>query len=382
MPGSIAEVKQAVDSVLGLVGQRSDDIERARRLPDEVVVALRRTGVNRLTLPEALGGLEAPVIDMIDVFERIAAVDGSAAWCTTIGVGSNFFGGYMTEAGARIVFSDADQGSATMFEPSGKVVRDGDRCLLRGRWPFASNVLHSVWIGVGALVEGDDGTVDPVPRVVFVPVADLVVEDTWDALGLRGTGSHHVAVSDLAVDLDRSCTFADQPWPEGTLWRLPVYAALFPLLAAVPLGIARGALDEIARQARVGRVARRGQLDDDPVALAELAGADTRLRAARAVLREVVEEAHLLAERGDPIDRHLQARTYLACLLASDVATEVTTVAHNLGGGAAAYTDSPLQRALRDVETSRQHLLFAHRHRVAFGKALAGIDVAYRPFFL
>jgi hypothetical protein len=51
-----------------------------------------------------------------------------------------------------------------------------------------------------------------------------------------------------------------------------------------------------------------------------------------------------------------------------------------LGGGAAAYTGSPLLRALCDVEAARQHLLFAHRHRGELAKALVGLDVRYPPF--
>jgi alkylation response protein AidB-like acyl-CoA dehydrogenase len=278
------------------------------------------------------------------------------------------------------VFADPDQGNATMFGPYGRLTDHGDHIRLAGRWPFASNCLHSGWIGLGALVERDGDGVDPVPRVCFVPMADVTVEDTWDVLGLCGTGSHHVSVEDLPFDLERSCTFADRPWPEGALWRLPLYTALLPSLAAVPLGIARGALDEVARQAREGRTARRGQVTDDPLALAELAAADTRLAAAGAVLHASVDEAHACAERGEPVDRVLQARTLLACLLASDVGVEVTAIAHALGGGGAAYSSSPLPRALRDVQTARQHLLFSPRHRIELGKIVAGLDVTYPPF--
>jgi alkylation response protein AidB-like acyl-CoA dehydrogenase len=264
-----------------------------------------------------------------------------------------------------------------MFAPNGSVAASR----LTGRWPFASNVVHSAWIGVGAFVRSADGAdPDPVPRVCFVPVPELTVEDTWDAMGLRGTGSHHVRAEDVEVDLARSCTFADIPWPDGTLWRVPIYCALLPTLAAVPLGIARGALDEVARQTREGREARRGQVRDDPTALAALASADARLEAARAGLRAVVDVTHALAEHGDRVDRVLQARTYLQCLLASDVGVEVTAAAHAIGGGAAAYSASPLCRALRDVQTARQHLLFSPKHRVELGKIVAGVDVPYPPF--
>jgi alkylation response protein AidB-like acyl-CoA dehydrogenase len=379
VPVEVDAVGAAVEAISALVRARAAEIERTRRLPDDVVTALRQTGINRLFMPTVLGGLEAPIVDTMHVIERIAALDGSTAWCAVIGAGSNIFAGYMAEAGAREVFADPDQGSATMLAPIGTLVDEGGRRRLSGRWPFTSNCLHSAWIGLGALVHRGDGG-DPLPRVAFVRAADLTIEDTWNVVGLRGTGSHHVAARGVVVEPDRCCAMADRPWPDGALWRLPLYTALLPSLAAVPLGIARGALDEVRRQATEGRTARRGQLADDPISLAQFATADARLRGARAALREAVEEAHLHAERGDPIDRPLQARILLACIHASDTSTEAASVAHQLGGGAATYAGSRLLRALCDVQASRQHLLFSHTHLGELAKALAGLDVHYPPY--
>jgi alkylation response protein AidB-like acyl-CoA dehydrogenase len=261
------------------------------------------------------------------------------------------------------------------------MVNDHGRVTLSGRWPFTSNCLHSAWVGLGALCHEADG-VDPVPRIVFVPAADLTVEDTWDVVGLRGTGSHHVVAADVPVYPDCCARFADRPWPDGTLWRLPIYTTLLPTLVAVPLGIARGAVDEVSRQAREGRTARRGQLTDAPVSMAELAVADARLRAARAGLRAAVGEAHVHAERGEPISRQLQARICLAGMHACDTSVEVTSAAHHLGGGAAAYRGSRLLRALNDVQAARQHLLFSHHHLSELGKLVAGLDVAYPPYVM
>jgi alkylation response protein AidB-like acyl-CoA dehydrogenase len=381
MARDTAQTKRAVDRVVNLVHAAADEIERSRRLPDAVVAALRDTGINRLLIPTALGGVEAPITDVMDVMERIAAVDGSAGWCAAIGAGSNVFSGYMPATGASTVFADPDQGNATMFAPVGRIVSDHGRTMLSGRWPFTSNCLHSAWVGLGALVHEADG-IDPVPRIVFVPVADLTIEDTWDVVGLRGTGSHHVAAAEVPVSLDRSARFADRPWPGGTLWRLPIYTTLLPTLVAVPLGIARGAVDEVSRQARDGRTARRGQLADAPISMAELAVADTRLRAARAGLRDVVGEAHTHAERGEPIGRQLQARICLAGMHACDTSVEVTSTAHHLGGAAAAYRGSRLLRALSDVQAARQHLLFSHQHLSELGKLIAGVDVVYPPYVM
>jgi len=367
-----------MEPLLSVVAEAVEEIEQRRRLPDRVVSALRESGVHRLAMPRELGGTEATVPAAMDTFERLAAVDGSTAWCAVIGAGSNLFAGYLSEQASRVIFADPDQGNATMFAPTGRIVRDGDRHVLSGRWSFTSNCLHSEWAGLGAFVDG----LDERPRVAFVPVDALDVEDTWDSVGLRGTGSHHVSATNVPIGLDRCCTFADRPWPAGTMWRLPIYSTLLPTLAAVPLGIARGALDEIARQVREGRSARRGQLADDPIGMAEFAVTDASLRAARAALHEAVDEARQRASAAEPIDRVLQARILVACLHACDTAVAATSVAHQLGGGAAAYTGSRLLRALDDVQAARQHLLFSHKHLPELAKPLTGLDTGYPPFIL
>lgn len=373
-------VAQALDAVLPLVRARVDDIRTGGRLPDDVDQRLRDTGINRMALPVSLGGFEASAADMVELIERLSAVDGSTGWCTIIGAGSNIFAGYLPEAGAREVFADPDRGSATMFAPLGTLDDDGGSFRLDGRWPFVSNSLHAEWIGLGAKRRrGSD--VDPVPRLVFVRADEVTIEHTWDVTGLRGTGSHHVSAAGVEVDPSHHCVFVGAPWADGPLWRMPVFSAILPMLAAVPLGIARGALDELARQAREGRAGvRRGDLAGDPVAMTDYAAATTRLDAARALLLELVREAHERTCAGDDLDRQHLARMYLANLHAVDVAVEVTAAAHRLGGGHAVYTDSPLLHALNDVQAARQHYQFANEHRIALGRVLAGTEETYPPY--
>src|SRR5258708_29107399 len=147
-----AQTKRAVDGVLDLVHAAVDEIECSCRLPDAVVAALRDTGINRLLIPAALGGTEAPITDVMDVMERIAAVDGSAGWCTAIGAGSNVFAGYMPATGAGTVFADPDQGNATMFAPVGRVVSNHGGALPGGPWPVTSNSPHSAGGCLSALL--------------------------------------------------------------------------------------------------------------------------------------------------------------------------------------------------------------------------------------
>jgi alkylation response protein AidB-like acyl-CoA dehydrogenase len=318
----------------------------------------------------------------VEAIEPIAAADGSTGWATAIGFGSNLFAGYVEREAAEAIFADIDSPNASMFAPLGNAVADTDgRLRLTGRWPFTSNCLHASWVGVGAFFhDAPDGAIDPVPRVVFVPRAAVQVHDTWDVTGMRATGSHHTSVDDVVVERSYSHAFGEPSWADGPLWRIPMFVALLPCLTGVFLGIARGALDEIGRQARQGRASMRVALSADPIDMADLATADIRLRAARAGVLELLDEVWALAEQGRPIDRLVQARAFLASLHAVDVAVEATTTAHRLGGGPAAYNNSVLLRALRDVQTARQHTLFAHGHAGRLGPSAAGIEVVAPPY--
>jgi len=193
-----------------------------------------------------------------DAIERIASVDGSTGWCAAIGMGSNVFSGYLEPDVAAQVWAEPDQGNASAFGPFGQVRANGDGLTLSGRWGFSSNCLHSDHIGVGSYWFTDGETHEPIPRLVFVPMSEMTVETTWDAPGLCGTGSHHTSVQDITVDRAHSLTFIDQSWADGPLWRLPLFCVLGPALGVTPLGIARGAVDEVQRliAASVGSTAR------------------------------------------------------------------------------------------------------------------------------
>jgi len=263
-----------------------------------------------------------------------------------------------------------------MFAPMTEAAQAPDGTVrLTGRWPFTSNCEQAAWIGLAARFPGE-----PAPRLVFVPRSEVTIHPTWDVAGLRATASNDTSVTDLEVDRTHTCSFAGQPWADGPLWRLPLFVVLAPPLAAVSLGVARGALDEVNRQAVNRRAQMRGSLLDDPVGMGDLGAADALLRGARAGLLATADECWDRAVAGEPVDRALQARAFLAAQHCSDVAVDVCATAHRLGGGAAAYRTSPLLWALRDVETARQHAMFSHGLRPDLARTLAGTGEAHPPF--
>lgn len=373
---------EQVEGLGDLIRAQADVIERDRQISDEVVAAVRATGLNRSTMPMSLGGDARPVLEVMEAIEHVAAMDGSTGWCAAIGAVSNVFSGYIAHDIAKDIWADPDQGNASMFGPFGQVRRSGEGFTMSGRWPFSSNCLHSKYIGLGSMWFTDGEQAEPIPRLVFVPMADVEVEQTWTSPGLCGTGSHHTVVSDVSVERERSLTFVDQALVDGPAWRMPLFTVLGPALGVTVLGIARGAVEDVRTLIAGHAGSIRGSIADDPIALADFAMADTRIRAAHGALFDAVGAVWNAAESGDPVTKPMQARVMLAVGNGADVAVDVAGTCHRLGGGAAAYAGSTLLRRLRDLESARQHVMFGHGSRPLLAKALAGEDVFAPPFIV
>lgn len=132
----------------------------------------------------------------------------------------------------------------------------------------------------------------PVTRFLFFRAQDCEILDTWYSIGLRGTGSHDYTVTDLFVPAAHSLSFFEQPVEPGPLYALPTIALFATALAAVPLGIARHAID-IPTALAGTKIATRSMktLREDVVIQADLGLAEALLRSGRAVLYEALEEA-------------------------------------------------------------------------------------------
>ena len=134
------------------------------------------------------------------------------------------------------------------FRPFGQAVVVDGGYRVSGRRPLGSGCQHCAWIVGGCrILDGDqprlgaDGT--PVMRILFFPAAACEILDTWHSIGLRGTGSHDYAVADLFVPAARSLSFREPPVEPGPLYAMPTIGLFACALAAVPLGIARHAID-------------------------------------------------------------------------------------------------------------------------------------------
>ncbi|WP_158600826.1 acyl-CoA dehydrogenase family protein [Teichococcus wenyumeiae] len=358
-----------------------DDIQRERRLPAVLIEQLREHGFFSLFLPRRLGGLELSLTDYLQVVEEMSRVDGTVGWCVTIGGGAPpWLSGFLPEAAAHRIFVAERALVSGNLAPLGRAVPLPGGYRVSGRWAYGSGILHSAWIATGCVVMEDgvlrralDGTVDT--RILFLPTGEAEIIDTWHVGGLRGTGSHDYRMADVFVPASHALAPDQEPVQPGPLYTIPRHTVLGLTIAAVPLGIARAALDAV-REITAGKTPRiRPELlRDRPVVHATLGRAEAQLRAARAFLLEACEAAWSTAAGGGTVTLEQRVAVRLALAQAGEVSKSVVQAAYDIGGGTSIYDHCPLQRCFRDVHTASQHAQVQSANFETAGRVLLGIE--------
>ena len=382
---------EAARSIRELGAAHGDETETGRRLAAPVVAAIEAAGLNALMSPRELNGSAAPPAVLVEVIEEVSRGDASTGWCLGIGAGVNFMSALITESAAKQIFTRVNQGGAGPFAPGGRAVADGDRYQITGRWPYSSNCQQAAVAACGMIAFEDgkparvnaDGT--PIFELAYLTRDQFEIDETWNTLGMRGTGSHDIVATDVEVSRDATSTMFDAMWPDDALFRLRAFDVLGPCLGVVPLGIGRAALDVVNAKAVAeadGPPARgpRPRLMDDAHAQLELGLADTRLRAAKALVLDAVEDAYSYALVGDTPPRTCTAVIGLAIYEVFQAANQAVSTAISLLGSAAIREGSPLDRLRRDLDTAGTHIVLRPGIAAGLARELAGIPTDVFPY--
>jgi 3-hydroxy-9,10-secoandrosta-1,3,5(10)-triene-9,17-dione monooxygenase len=257
----------ATHAILSKLEETSANSELLRRVDDAAVAAMRDAGLARLLAPKQFGGHELPLSMHIRTGIIAAGGCSAAAWVHMVWGAHTFVLGRFSKACQEEVFgASPDVLLPGTLAPQGSVEAMAGGWRLNGRWQFASGVDHGPWLLLGAAGEKDGSGRRAAPRHVVVPKSDMVVDDTWHTLGMRGTGSSDIVAHDVFVPEYRSMptiplfmgTFEGDA---GALYRLPVMGGLASMLAGVVLGMAEAAMrpagDQIVDQDVVAMVAAR-----------------------------------------------------------------------------------------------------------------------------
>jgi len=334
--------------------------DRDGSFPTENFEAMRDAGYLAASIPEEYGGPGHGLTDLVLAQLALAKGDGS----TTLSVGMHLMT-TGTEATAKSwpaeirerIFRDVVENGALVnniaAEPEMGSPRSGGRpaTVLEpdgpGRWKLTGrktfSTLSPILTYFVTYCAFEDGSGDVGRVAVHRDRPGITIDETWDALGMRATGSHdvvydHVPIVDSDIVGRRSLTANRDAMTGG--------GAAFPLLVgAANLGVSEAARDYAVRFARDRNPGGRGRLAEIPYVREQLARADTKLIAARNLLLTTAEDW----EQHPAARAQLDPQVITAKLLATNTAIEVVEIAMRLVGGVALQRDQPLERYFRDV---------------------------------
>ena len=376
----MTSVIEAALSLSPRIKARAPEIEKARRLPADIARTLADAGFFRMLVPESVGGLEVTAATFSDAVMKMAAADAAVGWCVMIGATTGLNSAYLPLDSAKEIFGDPSIVTGGVFAPIGRAVVDGDHYRVTGRWPWASGSANCDWLGGGCIIyEGEqprrrpDGAPDS--RMLMFPRSDVELIDTWEASGLRGTGSGDIAVNDIKVPINRAVSLLDAPVAQGPLFAFPVFGLLAVGVASVALGNAQAALESIQElaSAKKPQYSRRSLAERSTVQ-AEFARASGRWRAARAYLDDAIDRCWTHAVAQGTLDIEARADLRLACTHASRESADIARAAYDLGGGTSVYAKHPLQRHFRDAHVATQHVMVAPSTYELIGRVQLGLE--------
>jgi indole-3-acetate monooxygenase len=358
-----------------------DECEQLRHVPAALANELASAGLLQMLLPRSMGGEEFPPLDAFDAIEEISIADGSIGWCTMIATVLTAFTGWLpTEVGRAMAGTPVDMRLGGSIRPQGRarLVEGGYR--VDGQWDFASGIHHARWVVCPCVVmEGDKpvltGTGAPKTRIMWLPADRIRIIDTWNVIGLRGTGSHDFAVSDVFVPATYTSSLADPQQQPGPLYIPRLFLTwVWTATVANAFGIARGAMNAfVAMAASKASTSSTALLRDRPLVQTRVAEAEAILSAARVYVRETVREVWARVTAGDAdLDAVItQARLAITHGM-HECARSVDLVFHAAGTNAV-YVKNPLERYFRDIHVTLQHGAALPAHMEAAGKSLMGL---------
>lgn len=369
-PSPVLTASVALDKVRQLApafAQRALDCEALRHCPEESIQDLFDSGLMRMMQPKMFGGSELGMSECLDVVLELAKVCPSTAWVfTNLASHAWTIGQLELKAQQDVWGSDPNALAATgLAFPCGKATLEPGGYRVSGRWPFASGVDASTWMIVGCMTDSGGGAA-PHRRFFLVPKSDFNSLDNWHAYGLTGSGSHDVEVVDAFVPAHRTVSAevfaAGRDLPGGKIHDHPVYAmptfvSFAYFLCIVPLGAAKGAIEQFVASMRQRSGTYTGARVSELASVqARIAESSACVDFAETVMRRDWQELETMTALGDYPSLETKLKWKRNVAFASNLIVKSIDTLMPAAGAAGLSSKLPLQRLFRDIHAASAHI--------------------------
>ncbi len=385
---STADVKNTSDMLIEraqglapLLREKARDAEIARRPLDEVIEAIRDSGLFAMMVPKLFGGHEMDLDTFFETVLILSKADASMGWLTGFYIEHNFWFFHYPPAVYEQLFQGTDHVLApgTLNVGAGNATRVDGGYRLSGQWQWGTGIIHGTWVMAGALLADADG--NKAPYFFLLPREDVDPIDTWHIAGMCGTGSWDFKVDDVFVPEDYGMPFLDlinvtsgiTDRFDGPLYQTPLipilgFAASLPLL-----GAAQMALEEFCVQTKrqIGQQNMRGGVMSPEGKNVVIAEAALTIETAELLLRDVLKDVMAKRNQASGEERgQWLARMSHAVHMCRDAVNKIGASA----GAGGNMLDNPIQRAVRDINTASCHIVFDRDSRYGdYGRQLFGL---------
>lgn len=344
--------------------------EKARRVPAAHIDALRQIGYFDAVKPKEFGGHALPFTELVDANIDVSAACAATGWVAgLLSAHQWLLAMFPKEAQADVWESNPNALLCGSYAPVNMADKVEGGYQLSGRWSFASGCDNAQWSLCAAILPAENGK-NPVPAFLLVPASQYTIDDTWDVVGLAGTGSKTLVLDKVNVPAHRVLTFPQavtgrtpgaDVYNGQSLFNMPLLTGIPSCLASTAVGAAKGALesyvDSVGRRVTRGAVAGgNSRMAEFPTIQLRVAEAAASVDAAREILLRDVERAQHLAAQNEPFsvdDRILSRRGQSFAVHLSLRAVEALNAST---GGLGLNMSNPVQRAWRDANAVGRHI--------------------------
>jgi alkylation response protein AidB-like acyl-CoA dehydrogenase len=367
----LAELKARLAHIRPEIEARAHATEKACRVGEENISALRAIGYFDIVKPAAFGGFEHDFDVLVDLNIELARSCASTAWVAGLLAAHQWLIASFPEQAQHDVWDEnPDAVACGSYAPAAKALKVEGGYRLSGRWSFASGCDNAQWALCAALLPSDNEAVTLTPAFLLVRACDYAIDDTWNVVGLAGTGSKTLVLDDVFVPAHRVLAFAETTsgqTPGARLhagnpaFAIPMLCNIPSCLASAAVGAAAGALDDYL--ARTGKRVTRGavagsnhRMAEFPTIQLRVAEATASVDAAREVLlRDLrLRAGTVRAGASVSVDDRIASRRGQAFSVRLAIAAAEALNAST--GGQGLDLTNPVQRAWRDANAVGRHI--------------------------
>lgn len=390
---SVADVRARIEAAMPILAEEALASEELGKLTPKTHEILRDSGIIRIFQPKEYGGLEGNPVEFARLIMDLASQAPSAGWvCGVVGLHSFEFAQTDPRLQEEVWGKDVDTWTASPYAMFGRATKVEGGWRLTGRWPFSSGTDYCDWAVVGGLTESEPGSGQfTEPHHFIMPRSDYEIHhDSWDTMGLRGTGSKDIEAKDIFVPDYRvlgvkklnARDYHRANRPDSRLYEVP-FDYLFPgVISASTIGIAEGVVRSYQEYA-AERVNRGGiKSIDNPYQMAALGSALADIAASRLQLLDGLQQAYDIAMAGGTVPTALQHEARRNQVRAVRRAADAARTVFDTVGGNVARVTNPIQRFYRDMSVAMCHAcnvdepVYAAQAAYMFGKPVpAGVIV-------